>query len=171
MKTWRLHFDEVLSAGCAVLLACGIALAQTNQQSRRAGTRLKAKFSDCLRSFQHPQEQEIAQERKIEQARASRRSTHARPRNPGSADSRTLSGRLCLRNLGRANRRAPCSATRPTMAGKASRSRFPRIDQTGIGPRPRTPVESGKRNDVAAQTPHASPMLDQTPAMAPRRSK
>ena len=159
-----------LSAGCVVLLACGTLSAQTKSKSSlRIGNQSTAKLQTVSAHPDFQQEQEIAQERKVEQAGAAEDRPHARPRNPGSADSRTLSRWHCLRNLGREIAERHAALPGGQWLAKQVGPGFPGIDQDGIGPRPRAPVESGKRDDVATRSAPRCPMLEQTPPWQPSR--
>jgi hypothetical protein len=107
----------------------------------------------CALNFR--QEQEITQERKIT-PRATEDRSHARPRNPGSADSRALSRRHRFWNLGRQITERDAALPGRQWLAKQSGSRLPGVDQDGTGSRPRAFAESGKRHDLAAR---ATPCL------------
>ena len=112
---------------------------------------LLSEIAECVGALDFPQEQEITQERKVA-PRATEDRSGTRPRNPGSPDSRALSRRHCLRNLGR--KIAGRNAALPGGQRLAEQigPRFPGFDQDGTGPGPRASVESGERDDVAIGT-------------------
>jgi len=137
LETGQLHFDNLFERGmrCASGLGPGFGADQKPiANSANSGpNQFCGELAESVCALDFPQEQEITQERKLAPRAAEDRSRPL-PRNPGSADSRALSRRHRLRNLGRKIPERNAALPGGQWLAKQISPRFTGLDQDGTGP-------------------------------------
>jgi hypothetical protein len=124
LETQRLHFDGMVKRGMRCASGLGNGFGTDQQQIVSSGrSQVCGQIADGIGSFNFRQEQEITQKRQFASRTAEDRS-HPRPRNPGSADSGTLSRRQRLWNLGREVTKRDAALPGSQRLAKQKHSRF-----------------------------------------------
>ncbi len=143
---------KLLSAGSAMLLVCGIASAQSSNKSAGVNRPSRARFL-TVSSSSTSRKNRKSRKRVSSRQRGQQKIDPARAREIQEALIREHYMEGSASGVWDANF-AECDGTLPggQWLAEQSRSRFPGIDQTGTRAGPRTPSESGKRDDIAAPT-------------------